>query len=192
MKPSNLPIQVLRPARGGVRPRAPSPLAHAVVLALALVAAPAAARDACLVGSWSPVGNGAAEWVQRQAPGMRMAVTRQVASLELAADGSYRLQAQVQARASGGSGASARSDGRFSARGRWTGSDGKLTLAPAASDADGHVELSSPGGGGTRFAMPDAPAQATTQDYTCRAGELETRMRIPGIADPIVQRYRRQ
>lgn len=168
------------------------PLASAVLLALVLAAAPVAARDACLVGSWSPVGNGAAEWVQRQAPGMRMAVTRQVATLELAADGSYRLQAQVEARASGAGGASARSDGRFSAQGRWTSSEGRLTLAPAASDGDGQVEMSSAAGAGTRFALPDAPAQPTTQEYTCRGGELETRMRIPGIADPIVQRYRRQ
>ena len=43
----------------------------------------------------------------------------------------------------------------------------------------------------TTIAMPRSPAQATSHEYSCRGGELETRIRIPGVADPIVQRYRR-
>ena len=175
-------------------PKHTCPLALGAVLALTacLPTAPAQARDACLVGSWSPEGNGAAEWVQRQAPGMKMAITRQVATLVLDADGSYRLQSQIQARATGQGAASARSDGRYSAQGRWSSEAGKLTLAPSASKADGKVELASGDGAGTTIAMPDSPARTTSHEYTCRGGELETRMQIPGIADPIVQRYRKQ
>lgn len=171
----------------------PLALGAALALAACLPTAPAQARDACLVGSWSPEGNGAAEWVQRQAPGMKMAITQQVATLILAADGSYRLQSQIQARATGqGSTLSARSDGRYSAQGRWSSEAGKLTLVPSASKMDSKVELASGDGAGTTIAMPESPAQTTSHEYTCRGGELETRMKIPGSADPIVQRYRKQ
>ena len=114
----------------------PLALGAALTLAACLPTAPAQARDACLVGSWSPEGNGAADWVQRQAPGMKMAITRQVATLVLAADGSYRLKSQIEARATGQGSASARSGGRFSAQGRWSSEDGKLTLAPSTSRVD--------------------------------------------------------
>ncbi|TYT26520.1 copper resistance protein NlpE [Luteimonas viscosa] len=160
-------------------------------VAAGLPAAPARARDACLVGSWSPVGNGAAEWVQRQAPGMKMMVTQQVATLRLGADGHYSLQSQVRAEA-GNEGRSARSDGTFSARGSWSSADGKLTLAPTASTTDGKVELGAGNGPTTGFALPKSGAQATIHEYACKGDVLETRMPIPGVADPIVQRYRRQ
>ena len=169
------------------------PLALGAALALAgcLPTTPARAGDACLVGSWSPQGNGAAEWLQRQAPGMKMAVTRQAAILVLAADGSYRQQSRIQASATGPDAASARSDGRYSAHGRWSSEAGRLTLSPSASDVDGQVELATGDGAGTAIAMPRSPAQATSLEYTCRGDALETRVRIPGSADPIVQRYRR-
>lgn len=160
-------------------------------LAAGVPAAPAMARDACLVGHWTPDGNGAADWVQRQAPGMRMMVTRQVATLRLGADGDYSLQSQVRAEAAN-AGVAARSNGAFSARGRWHSAGNQLTLAPAASTTDGTVELAAGNGRSTGFALPKSGAQATVHEYTCRGDVLETRLRIPGVADPIVQRYRRQ
>ena len=162
-----------------------------LAMAAGLTAAPAMARDACLVGHWSPDGNGAAEWVQRQAPGMKMMVTQQVATLRLAADGSYSLDSQVRAEAAN-QGLTARSNGNFSARGSWGSADGKLTLAPTASTTDGKVELGSGNGRSTGFALPKSGAQNTVHEYACKGDVLETRMRIPGVADPIVQRYRRQ
>ena len=169
----------------------PLALGAALALAACLPTTPAQAGDACLVGTWSPQGNGAAEWVQRQAPGMKMAITHQVATLVLAADGSYRQQSQIQASATGQHATSARSDARFSARGRWSSEAGRLTLTPSESEMDGKVELGSGSGGGTTMALPESPAQTASHEYSCRGGELETRMKIPGIADPIVQRYRR-
>lgn len=162
-----------------------------LTVAAGLSAAPAMARDACLVGRWSPQGNGAAEWVQRQAPGMKMMVTQQVATLRLGADGSYSLQSQVRAEAAN-DGRTARSDGTFSARGSWSSADGKLTLAPTASTTDGKVELDAGNGRSTGFPLPKSGAQNTIHAYACKGDMLETRMRIPGAADPIVQRYRRQ
>ncbi len=154
-------------------------------------AAPAVARDACLVGSWTPLGNGAADWVRRQAPGMRMAITQQAANLRLDVDGSYRAQAQVEAEASGPS-RRARSNAAYSASGSWTSADGRLTLAPATSASRGAVEVGPGDGRSSRMALPAATAQPAMQEYSCSGDTLETRMRIPGSADPIVQRYRRQ
>ncbi len=157
----------------------------------AVLAGPAIAGDPCLVGTWEPQGNGAAEWVQRQAPGMKMAVTRQAGSIQFGADGAYRLSAQVQAAAAGRDGIQARSTGKFAAQGRWSTAGGNLTLTPSASDIDGRTELSGKGGR-MSMRMPDTGSRPTTQAYTCSGGELETRMQVPGVADPIVQRYRRQ
>lgn len=160
-------------------------------LAAGVPAAPAMARDACLVGRWTPEGNGAAEWVQRQAPGMKMLVTQQVATLRLGADGDYSLQSQVRAEAAT-AGVTARSDGAFTARGSWRSAGNQLTLAPAASTTDGKVELGAGNGRSTGFALPKSGVQTTVHEYVCTGDVLETRMRIPGVADPIVQRYRRQ
>ncbi|WP_202844981.1 hypothetical protein [Luteimonas saliphila] len=161
-----------------------------VAVAAGLSSPQALARDTCLVGSWSPVGNGAAEWIQRQAPGMKMAVTQQAALLRLEADGRYSLRSQVQAEA-GAQGKSARSHGTFSARGTWTSADGKLSLVPSASATDGKVEIGA-NGRSAAMALPESTAQTTTHEYRCAGAELETRMRVPGHGDPIVQRYRRQ
>lgn len=169
---------------------APKAMIPGILLAAMLPAMPALARDACLVGSWSPVGNGAAEWIQRQAPGLRMAVTQQAASLRLDADGSYSLQSEIHAEA-GDPARSARSLGTFSARGTWASADGTLSLVPAASSTNGRVEMRS-AAGTTGFALPDAPAQPTRQQYRCAGDGLETRLRVPGNSEPIVQRYRRQ
>lgn len=169
------------------------PTIPAVLLALvAGLSAPAAmARDTCLVGNWSPVGNGAAEWVQRQAPGMKMATPQQVASLSLHADGSYNARSQVRTEAASGT-MSARSGGSFSAQGGWSSSGGQLTLTPSASSMDGSMEISAGKGPPVQLKLPKAAAQPTTYQYGCSGPALETRMRIPGVADPIVQRYRRQ
>jgi len=161
-----------------------------VAVLAALCPAPASAMDPCLVGTWEPEGNGAAEWVQRQAPGMKMAVSRQAASLHLGADGRYRLHAQVQA-AGERDGIRARSDGRFAAQGGWRSADGSLTLTPSSSDTDATTELSGKGGR-VSFKTPRGDTRPTTQQYRCRGSELETRMQIPGVTDPIIQRYRRQ
>ncbi|MGY1410831.1 MULTISPECIES: hypothetical protein [unclassified Luteimonas] len=162
-----------------------------LVLAATVAAPHAAAGDACLAGDWSPVGNGAAEWMQRQVPGMKMAVTEQVATLHLGGDGSYSLGAQLRAEA-GQQGRSARSDGTFSAQGRWTSADGRLTLVPTASDTEGRVEMRAGDGRSTGFALPRSTAQTTVHEYACSGDTLETRMPIPGSAHPIVQRYQRR
>ena len=166
--------------------------AAAALLAMAGAWAPSAlAGDACLVGSWTPVGNGAAEWVQRQAPGMKMMVQQQVATMQLRGDGSYRLDAQVQAQA-GHQGMGARSQGRFSASGQWSSRDGELTLVPVKSDMDASMVLSNGKDAAPAMKLPGGQARPTVHQYRCSGADLETRMRIPGSKDPIVQRYRRQ
>ena len=169
----------------------PTITAVLLVLVAGLSASPAMARDTCLVGHWSPVGNGAAEWVQRQAPGMKMATPQQAASLTLRADGGYSARSQMQAEATSGA-MSARSGGSFSAQGGWSSSGGQLTLTPSASSMDGTMQISAGKGPPVGAKMPKAAAQPTTYQYSCSGPTLETRMRIPGVADPIVQRYRRQ
>src|SRR5690606_13956593 len=161
-------------------------------LALALGASTQAAlppdRDACLVGTWNPVGNGAAEWVERQAPGIRMAITHQAATLVLLDDGRYREHTRIQASTTAPGGERARSDAHSSAAGQWRSPEGTLTLAPSRSEMGGTVKPDP----GAAFILPEAQVQATDQAYICRGDELETRLQIPGIADPIVQRYRRE
>ena len=162
------------------------------LLALAGAWAPLAlARDACLVGTWSPVGNGAAEWVQRQAPGMKMMIQQQAATMQLRGDGSYQMDSQIQAQASQ-AGMGARSQGRFSASGQWSSAGAELTLVPAKTDMDASLSMSSGKRSMPAIRLPKGEAKPTVHEYRCSGAELETRMRIPGSADPIVQRYRRQ
>ncbi|KAF1686853.1 hypothetical protein B1992_05520 [Pseudoxanthomonas broegbernensis] len=152
---------------------------------------PAMAVDACLVGTWSPEGNGAAEWVQRQSPGMKVLVQQEVATLRLNADGSYSAQARMRMEGRAAQ-VAARSGGSFSAQGGWSASGDRLTLVPSASRLDGTVDVSA-GKAGTRgHRLPSKAARPTAYQYACGTGTLETRMRIPGVSDPIVQRYRRQ
>ncbi|HLT44224.1 MAG TPA: hypothetical protein VK000_06140 [Luteimonas sp.] len=168
--------------------RSLAPAALALALGACTQAALPPDRDACLVGTWNPVGNGAAEWVERQAPGIRMAITHQAATLVLLDDGRYRQHTRIQASTTAPGGERARSDAHSSAAGQWRSVEGTLTLTPSGSDMGGTVKPDS----GAAFILPEAQVQATDQAYTCRGDDLETRLQIPGIDDPIVQRYRRQ
>jgi len=165
-----------------------------LVLALAAPLAAASPAD-CLVGRWEPDGNGAAEWVQRQAPGMQMAIQQQAAELELRADGSYSAWAQVQAQAgAGGSGLHGSSRAQLTARGRWSADAGTLTLVPdaSASQASGSLEVGNGRGLAQKLKLPQLRPQASSQQYSCSGQLLETRTQIRGVADPVVQRYRRK
>jgi hypothetical protein len=163
-------------------------LALGLLVPLAALASPA---DPCLVGHWQPEGNGAAEWVQRQAPGMRMGIQQQVADMWLRADGSYSVQAQLRTRADGAD-LQGRSQASFAGQGRWSAHGNQLTLTPVSGQSDGDLEVGNARGASHRFRLPAFKPQPTVQHYSCTASTLETRMQVRGVADPIVQRYRRK
>lgn len=160
-------------------------------LALVSCAATAQARDACLVGSWSPVGNGAAEWIERNSRGMRLQINHQVARMRLDADGRYHVASEIDASSALGR-QGARGTTTYAASGRWTSEGGKLTLTPSRTEVEGSVAIHAGDGRTTRMAIPDQGGGATTQAYRCSGDSLETRIQLPGFADPIVQRFERE
>ena len=149
------------------------------------------AADTCLVGSWEPVGNGAADWVQRQSPGMKAMVQQQVASLRLEADGSFRAQAQLRSTTEV-DGIRGSSNGNHATQGTWSSSGNQLTLTPSSSQNHGELSVGAGKASPLRMKLPQFKAQPSLQQYTCTATTLETRMQIRGVADPILQRYRRR
>ncbi|NLW96056.1 hypothetical protein [Luteimonas wenzhouensis] len=162
-----------------------------LVLAAGACAGPAAGRDACLVGRWKPVGNGAAEWIARQGSGLRVAVHNQVASMRLDADGRYWAGSTIDASSSLG-GRSARGTATHAASGTWTSANGTLVLQPSQADSGGSVEVRAGDGRATRMPIPAQGGGALAQEYRCSGDTLETRIRIPGSNDPIVQRFVRE
>lgn len=146
-------------------------------------------RDPCLVGRWAPVGNGAAEWLQRAVPGMRASVPVQSAVLELRRDGMFTAYAdshgQVRAPRLRGD-----VQGRFASRGTWRGAAGRLDLVPRQQAIAGRLSITDGARRHTQ-ALPQGPASPTAYAYTCAGAGLTTRMNVPGSSIPLVQRYRR-
>jgi hypothetical protein len=161
------------------------------MLSLLALASPVAAqsRDACLVGRWPPFGNGAAEWLERAVPGMRASVPAQSGVLELRRDGTFAAhaatQGQVQSRHLRGD-----MQGRFASRGTWRGAGGHLDLVPDRQAIEGRLSVTDGARRHTQ-ALPQGPVSPTAYAYTCAGAEMTTRMRVPGSAIPLVQRYRR-
>ena len=164
--------------------------ALAAILALSTVASPIRAADACLVGKWQPVGNAAAEWMRRNAPGIDVAAANRQGMLELRADGSYVAGGSADATASSNGMRASTRNARFQSQGTWTAARGTLTLRPSRESMRGTMKIQGPDGRAIEMPMPKGPAQAQGMQYACGDGELETRMPIPN-ATPIVQRYKR-
>lgn len=166
--------------------------AGAVAFAVAaLAAAPAAAAEACVIGKWQPLGNAAAEWMRRNAPGINVAVANQQGTLEFRADGSYVAAGRAEASASASSGVRAQTrDARFQASGAWSASGATLTLRPARESVRGSMQMTTPDGRRIDLPMPSGAPAAQRMAYTCDGAVLETRTPMPN-ATPIIQRYRR-
>lgn len=160
------------------------------LLSLAAIAPASAASDACIVGTWQPIGNAAAEWMQRNAPGIRVAVEQQQGALEFRADGSYAAAGSATAKASSENMSATTRDTRFQAQGTWSTDGGRLTLRPSRESMSGTMKIQGPNGRTIEMPMPKGPAQVQEMQYACGATELETRMAIRN-ATPIVQRYKR-
>lgn len=128
-----------------------------LMLSLLVLVPPVAAqsRDACLVGRWAPVGNGAAEWLERAVPGMRASVPVQAGVLELRRDGTYAAHAagrgEVQSRHLRGD-----MQGRFAARGTWRGAAGRFELVPVHQSIDGRLAVTD-GARRHAAALPQGP-----------------------------------
>jgi len=163
--------------------------------ALALLGAclPAVAGAApCLVGTWEPIGNAAAEWMQKNAPGARLAIDRQQAAISFRADGTYATDAAVDATVSSAAGGSARTRGtRFQASGTWSTEGDTLVMKPSRESVRGDMEVAGPNGARIRVPLPSGAPQVQRLQYRCAGAGMETRMAIPN-ATPIVQRYRRK
>lgn len=158
---------------------------------LSLAGGAQGATDACVVGTWEPVGNAATDWMQRNAPGMQVAIAQQQGTLEFRPDGSYAAGGRAEATATGAGGMSATTrDAQFQAQGRWSTAGGRLTLHPSRESTSGTMKIQVPGGRTLEMPMPRGPAQVQDMQYACSGAELETRMAIRN-ATPIVQRYRR-
>lgn len=160
------------------------------LLCVGVCTASAAASDRCLVGRWQPDGNGAAEWMQKTMPGMRVSVDQQQGELELRADGRYVAHNRLQTRATS-PGARGSAEGSFQAAGTWRAAEGHLTLVPERGGASGHMDVESRSGGRVRQALPSAAASTTRFAYRCSGERLETTLQVPGSSVPMVQRYRR-
>lgn len=149
----------------------------------------------CLIGNWEPVGNGAVEWMRRNAPGMQMSLGAMNGVLELKTDGSYtaggRLSvAEKQISSAGETRAQAEMEAH--SVGRWSIGNGTLTLSPTRETMSGQMQIVHPDGSHHVVPMPSAGAMGPTQyQYVCSGDRLETQMHFPGMADPMIQSYTR-
>lgn len=165
----------------------------AIMLGVVCSAAPAAAetRDSCLVGTWTPTNNGAAEWMARNVPGMNLSSSISDGTFTLRSDGSYSASASIVAMAypegGGGSGHSAM-DAR--AEGYWTAMEGRLVLSPTMEALEGTYEITIEGHTSVE-GVEVGPGGPLSHSYSCSGDSFETRLAIPGTADPMVQSYRR-
>lgn len=165
----------------------------AMILAVVCFAAPAAAetRDSCLVGTWTPTNNGAAEWMARNVPGMNISSSISDGTFTLRSDGSYSASASIvaMARPEGGRG-SGRSVGDARAEGYWTAMEGRLVLSPTMEALEGTYELNSEGHTSV-VPLEVGPGGPVSYDYSCSGDSFETQLAIPGTADPMIHSYRR-
>ena len=163
----------------------------AIFVAGLVFIAPVLAADACVVGKWQPLGNAAAEWMRRNAPGINVAVANQQGTLEFRADGSYVAAGSAEASASASNGTRAQTrDARFQASGTWSASADTLTLRPARESVRGSMQMTTPDGRSIDLPMPSGAPAVQRMAYTCAGAALETRTPMPN-ATPIIQRYRR-
>jgi hypothetical protein len=165
----------------------------AIMLALAC-STPSAAEsenlDSCLVGTWAPANNGAAEWMARNAPGMNASSSISEGTLTLRSDGSYSASADIFATTfpDGGYG-SGRSTMGARAAGYWAAGEGRLVLAPSMEALAGGYKVNIEGQ--TSVEIYEGGASGLlSYGYSCSGESFETRMAIPGTADPMVQIYR--
>jgi len=164
----------------------------AVMLALVCSAAPAAADtwDPCLVGTWTPTNNGAAEWMARNLPGMNMSTTISDGTFTMRSDGSYSASASIVAMSRPDGGGSGRLEMDPWTEGYWTGMDGRLVLSPSVEALEGTYEVTIDG-----RTLVDGievgPGGPLSHSYSCSGDTFETQLAIPGTADPMIQSYRR-
>lgn len=152
---------------------------------------PVLAADACVVGKWQPLGNAAADWMRRNAPGINVAVANQQGTLEFRADGNYVAAGSAEASASASNGTRAQTrDARFQASGTWSATADALTLRPAREAMSGRMQMTTPDGRRIDLPMPSGAPAVQRMAYTCAGVTLETRTPMPN-ATPIIQRYRR-
>jgi hypothetical protein len=134
------------------------------------------ATDACLVGTWTQTGGGAAEWMRQN---MKMAQVSAVAgngTLTFNGDGTFSTskvgtKAEVTAK-----NAQVHAAGQMSGQGsgRWSAAGGTLTLCMTAVSSTGTIELKGPGGEGVKLPMPQMKPATSSMTYTCDGDALST------------------
>lgn len=149
--------------------------------------------DACVVGVWEESGGGAVEWMRRQfPPGVSIPHARVEGGVTvLQADGKYFTAprtADLTMLFESSEGVT-RGDGSavYQGSGRWSAEGGKLNMCQDAGTVSGHATMK----GLTLPIPPQPPAGNITMDYSCSGNQMETRLPIPGVADPITTRYTR-
>lgn len=169
-------------------------LLHLLIASCLALSTTATAGDACLVGTWEAVGDGAGAWMARNLPpGLHVATTWRNGGFRFDADGRYAAHAGLDAQAtlSDGSRARTRGPAATASEGRWETEAGHLLLQSGRERAHGAIEAIAPDGTHSTHPLPIAGRGAVQLGYTCSADALVTRKTFPGIADPLVQRYRR-
>lgn len=159
----------------------------AALLVLATAAAPAAADDACLVGTWEPEGNAMLDWLRQRTPGMQFDHVQEAAVLQLHADGRYAADMRGRASARDGD-RTVRASGQFGSSGRWRAASGELVLEPGHTGDHALVGEA----GGRRVQVHAGPTGPQSLGYRCSGDRLETRIALPGTGDTVVQPYRRR
>lgn len=158
------------------------------LLAGAILPAGAIAADACLPGRWAPQGHGAAEWMARNAPGMKVQVQQQQGAMVFKADGTYTVAQAVRGKVQPSANVPAGTmQSEFQSRGRWRAQGGTLVLEPEQGASAGKLDMQGRSTR-TRMAMPN---QTSRVAYSCSGDRMETRMQMPGHKEPIVQRFQR-
>jgi hypothetical protein len=141
------------------------------------------AIDACLVGTWSMTGGGAAEWMRAQGfPGT--ARTSGNEQMVLTADGGFAsagFEVSIDAVRNG-----VRFDGDGSvlaARGRWSAEGGLVNFCiDAGGGAAGTVTITTDDGSGN-VVTGAAGGGAMSMRYTCGGGSLSTVIEMPDLPD---------
>lgn len=111
--------------------------------------------------------------------------------LVLRADGSYSTGAEASASSRSGE-LAADIQGRFTSSGTWRSEGNRLLLTPARASNQAQMRIQGRGGS-TRMQLPATIAGGSLQwEYRCSGERLETRQRLPGSSDVVVQPYLRR
>ncbi len=156
------------------------------------------AIDECLVGAWRETGGGPIEWMRKV---MKDSISipegeRRNAISIFQSDGTYMttpVTADITSIAETSHG-TLRGDGNVVAQtsGRWSGEAGRLNLCQDHLRASGTVRATSSDGMDQTFQVPmPAAPDVVTMEFSCSGSSLETRLPIPGTAEPIVTQYTR-